>query len=87
MGFLGVCGIWAPAALLSSLGPGVIDGKGFEITELGVFFLFTVRRSMISVRVKELVAFFKTFPLRLGFAVFPFVHLLLVHPEAQWKRL
>lgn len=57
MGLLGVCGIWAPAALLSSLGLGAFNGKGFEITELGVFFLFTMRRSMISVMVKELVAF------------------------------
>lgn len=67
--------------MLSSLGLGVMNGKGFEITELGVFFLFTMRRSMISVMVKELVTF-STFVLRLGFAVFPFVHILSVCPEA-----
>lgn len=46
------------SCMLSSLGLGVINGKGFEITELGLFFLFTVKRSMISVMVKERISGF-----------------------------
>lgn len=44
---LGSFSVWAPAAMLFSLGLGMINGKGLESSELGVFFLFTVRRFMV----------------------------------------
>lgn len=68
--------LWYPA-MLFSLGLGMLNGKRFEITELDVFFVCTLRRSMIfSVMAKEPKGF-SAFPAGLAFTVFiysQFIH-------------
>lgn len=67
--------LWYPA-MLFSLGLGVLNGKRLEITELGVFFVCTLRRPMIfSVMAKE-PKVFSAFLAGLAFTVFIYSHFI-----------